>query len=306
MPSPPAGRANAGCGRRAALDYRVGNAALPWRLLLTRPIRRLSPAQVRSKLWRHRVERPAEDTVTRAGKRVELTRHAVPAPLAEPVTLALVADLHLNGVDREAHEMLEVLERERPDAIVIAGDLTSEDGSDAVYAGMLRRMRAPRGVWMVPGNWDYWLPATDLRALCAGAGVRLLANEAAEIVPGLWLAGVDDAVSGEPDAVRALASIPAGAFVAALIHCPITFDEIAGRCAVAFAGHTHGGQVRIPGLPPLWLPDGCGRYVAGWYERNGSRLYVSRGIGAKTLPIRLWCRPELALFTLAPSPAANR
>ena len=76
-----------------------------------------------------------------------------------------------------------------------------------------------------------------------------------------------------------------------LIHCPITFDDIAGRCALAFAGHTHGGQVRIPGLPPLWPPAGCGRYVAGWYERNGSRLYVSRGIGAKTLPIRLWLPP---------------
>jgi predicted MPP superfamily phosphohydrolase len=284
--------------------------------LLTRPIRRLSPAQIRTKLWRHRVLRQALDATglhawldvaTRPGKRVELTRHAVPAPLPAPVTVALVADLHLNGVDREAHEMLAMLERERPDLIVIAGDLTSDDGSEAVYADMLSRLRAPRGVWMVPGNWDYWLPTADLGALCSGAGVRLLSNQSAEIAPGLWLAGVDDAVSGEPDPARALASIPAGAWVMALIHCPVTFDDVAGRCALAFAGHTHGGQVRIPGLPPLWLPAGCGRYVAGWYERNGSRLYVSRGIGAKTLPIRLWCRPELALFTLGgPQTAAAR
>jgi hypothetical protein len=81
-------------------------------------------------------------------------------------------------------------------------------------------------------------------------------------------------------------------------HCPASFDDLAGRCAVVFAGHTHGGQVRIPGLPALWLPSGSGRYAAGWYERNGSRLYVTRGIGAKTLPVRLFCRPEVAIFTL--------
>jgi predicted MPP superfamily phosphohydrolase len=274
---------------------------------LPRPIRRLSPSGVRTKVWRQRALHAVltrtglwrlMDAATRPGKHVEVTRHAVPAPLAAPVTVALIADLHMNGVDREAHEMLAILARERPDAIVIAGDLTSLDGSETVYGDMLSRLAAPRGVWMVPGNWDYWLPVADLRSLCERAGVRLLSNEAAEIAPGLWLAGVDDAVAGYPDPARVLDAIPAGAWAMALVHCPVTFDDLAGRCALAFAGHTHGGQVRLPGLPPFWLPAGCGRYVAGWYERDGSRLYVSRGIGAKTLPVRLWCRPEVALFTL--------
>jgi predicted MPP superfamily phosphohydrolase len=274
---------------------------------LPRPIRRLSPAGVRTKVWRQRALHAVLtrtglwrllDAATRPGKHVELTRHAVPAPLAEPVTVALIADLHLNGVDREAHEMLAILERERPDAIVIAGDLTSLDGSEAIYGDLLRRLAAPRGVWMVPGNWDYWLPVSDLRALCERADVHLLSNEAAEIAPGLWLAGVDDAVAGDPEPARVLEAVPAGAWVMALVHCPVSFDDLAGRCALAFAGHTHGGQVRLPGLPPVWLPAGCGPYVAGWYERNGSRLYVSRGIGAKTLPVRVWCRPEVAIFTL--------
>lgn len=238
------------------------------------------------------------DTASRPGKRVDVTRHVVCAPVARPLTVALISDLHLNGEDREAEEMLAILRDEGPDLILIAGDLTSLDGSDEIYAALLRRLSAPLGVWMVPGNWDYWLPIGDLPGLCERSGVRLLVNAAAEVVPGIWLAGLDDAVAGAPDARRALETVPTSAWVIGLIHCPGSFEELAGRCAVAFAGHTHGGQVRLPGLPPAWLPSGSGGYVAGWYERNGSRLYVSRGLGAKTLPVRLFCPPEVALFTL--------
>lgn len=239
------------------------------------------------------------DAASRPGKRVEVTRHRVQAPVTRPLTIALLSDLHLNGKDREADEMLAILSRESPDLILIAGDLTSLDGNDEIYAALLRRLSAPLGVWMVPGNWDYWLPIADLAGLCERTQVRLLVNAAAELAPGIWLAGVDDAVAGAPDARRALEAVPSDAWVMGLVHCPAGFDDIAGRCAVAFAGHTHGGQVRLPGLPPLWLPSGSEDRVAGWYERNGSRLYVSRGLGAKTLPVRLFCRPEVALFTLS-------
>ena len=75
-------------------------------------------------------------------------------------------------------------------------------------------------------------------------------------------------------------------------------DRIAGKCDLALAGHTHGGQVRLPWLPPLWLPRGSGRFVEGWYEREGSQMYVCRGIGMSILPIRFFCRPELAVITV--------
>lgn len=236
---------------------------------------------------------------SRPWKRIELTRHAIVAPVAGSITVALLADLRLTGPEPEIEEMLAIVRNEHPDLILVVGDVTSLDGSDEVYADVLGQLAAPRGVWMVPGNWDYWLPMTDMRSVCDRAGVRLLTNAAVEIAPGVWLAGLDDAVAGLPDPELALRAIPAGAWVMAMVHCPAGFDDIAGRCALAFAGHTHGGQVRLPGLPPLWMPAGCGRYVAGWYERDGSRMYVSRGIAAKGLPVRLFCRPEIALFTLS-------
>jgi predicted MPP superfamily phosphohydrolase len=61
----------------------------------------------------------------------------------------------------------------------------------------------------------------------------------------------------------------------------------------------------VPFLPALWLPPGSGGYTAGWYEARGSRLYVSRGIGTSILPVRVFCRPELAFFTLRPGGAVR-
>ena len=81
---------------------------------------------------------------------------------------------------------------------------------------------------------------------------------------------------------------------------PLTpfFDTVAGRVPLVLAGHTHGGQVRLPLIPTLWLPRGSGHFLAGWYAERGSRMYVSRGIGTSVLPIRFRCPPELSIITV--------
>ncbi len=75
-------------------------------------------------------------------------------------------------------------------------------------------------------------------------------------------------------------------------------SAVAGKYDLAFAGHTHGGQVRLPLVGPLWLPPGSGRFVEGWYEEAGTKMYVSRGVGTSVLPVRLLCAPEIAIFDL--------
>jgi predicted MPP superfamily phosphohydrolase len=81
---------------------------------------------------------------------------------------------------------------------------------------------------------------------------------------------------------------------------PEFFDSLASRIDLAFAGHTHGGQVRVPGFGPLWLPAGSGRFVAAWYTAANARMYVSRGVGTSILAARFACAPEVALVTLQP------
>ncbi len=270
-------------------------------------IRHLSPGRVRGMIWRKRVLYAAlrrtglwwlMDRASAPGKRIEVTRHRVAAPLREPFTVALLADLHLPAPEGLAKRMLALVAAAHPDLILLAGDLTSLEGDDGTYLDVLSRLSAPRGVWMVPGNWDYWAPMVDAPSVYEQAGVRMLRNAAAEIAPGVWLVGLDDAVAGTPDPDAAFGDVPPGAWTMAFFHCPVSFPDVAGRCALALAGHTHGGQVRLPGLPPLWLPAGSWPYVSGWYERSGSRMYVSRGLETPGIPVRMFCRPEITLFAI--------
>ena len=94
--------------------------------------------------------------------------------------------------------------------------------------------------------------------------------------------------------------MPEAAFRLSLFHSPGFFDRILEECDLALAGHTHGGQVRIPFLPAIYLPPESKRYTEGWFQRGQSKLFVSRGVGTSGLPIRFFCRPEIAFITLIP------
>lgn len=154
------------------------------------------------------------------------------------------------------------------------------------------------GVWAVRGNWEHWRPSDEEAQAYRSGGVRLLNNGSEQLVEDIWLVGIDDALAGKPDVLGALRSVPSNAFKIALIHSPSLFDRSSERFDLVLAGHTHGGQLRLPLLPPLWLPDGAGRFVSGWYGKGGSRMYVSRGLGNSIVDARFFCRPELTFLDL--------
>ncbi len=233
-----------------------------------------------------------------------MTRHTVKAPpgahLSKPLKIAHLTDLHSNGVGRREQKLLAILQQEKPDLIVVTGDSVSRDPNSRSTLEVLRRMKAPLGVYAMRGNWEAWIYKGNDKALFTRAGVKYLVNEAAEVAPRVWLVGIDDAGSGTPNFDSAVREIPSGNFIIAAFHSPAFFQRVGGRAPLVLAGHTHGGQVRIPGLPPLWLPRQSRPYVEGWYEEKGSRMYVSRGIGMSLLPVRFSCRPEVALITVQP------
>lgn len=234
---------------------------------------------------------------------IEVTHHEVHAPIAEKIKIAHLTDLHTLGIGRREKSVLRILESERPDVIVVTGDSIRHDGNYAAVKSLYRMLRAPRGVWLVKGNWENAMPyggSEGEETFYDSTGVRLLTNAAGNIGKGLWLVGIDDFTKGIPDFQKALVGVPASAYRIALFHSPEYFDQIAGRVDLVLAGHTHGGQVRIPGFPPAYCPAGCGTYVSGWYEKNGTRLYISRGVGTSILNIRLNSRPEVAIISIGP------
>lgn len=227
---------------------------------------------------------------------------AILRDLGSPITIALLADLHTNEIGARERRVLAMLEREKPDAILIAGDLAHGSGRPKDVAPFLEALTAPLGTWVVPGNWDYWRGGPDAGLTeYRAAGARVLRDEVAMLREDLALAGLDDTLAGNPDPASVLEKAPMGTALLVLMHEPGLFDRVAGRAPLALAGHTHGGQGRLPFYGPITLPPGSGPYVDGWYERGGSRMYVSRGIGMSVVPARFYCRPEVTLLTLRPS-----
>jgi uncharacterized protein len=233
--------------------------------------------------------------------RIEITHYEITGSVKAPLKIAHLSDLHTHGINRREREILEILDREKPDMIVITGDTPGQEpGNYADCKEVYERLHAPLGVWFVRGNWENdHLPHNE-KAYYRDAGIRFLLNSNEAARPDVYMVGLDDPYTGTPKPDVALLGIPAGAYTIALFHSPGFFDHMAGRVDLCLTGHTHGGQVIIPFVKPFWLPKGCGRYLAGWYDVNGTKMYVSRGIGTSVLPIRFLCRPEVDFITIEP------
>jgi len=188
-----------------------------------------------------------------------------------------------------------------PDLILLGGDLITARLEELdEFADAFRMLRAPSGVFAVLGNHDHYAgPAVRVRDRIERLGIEVLHNRSARIASGgavLSIAGVDDLLIGRPDLDAALAGTRPP--VVLLSHNPDLFFEAARRgVALTLSGHTHAGQIRIPGLPVL-VRQSRFRLDEGRFRAAGSELVVSRGLGAVGLPWRLACPPEAVLLTL--------
>jgi len=224
----------------------------------------------------------------------------------EGLRILLITDIHV-GPFLEPEALARVFARlmaTRPDLILLGGDLaTARLDEFPPAAGAFRTLAAPRGVFAVLGNHDHYTREPErLTALIEECGIGVLHNRWVPLGPAggasLVLAGIDDRHSGRPDLDAALAGIPAGAPVILLSHNPdVLFDAAARGVSLVLSGHTHGGQIRIPGLPVLVRMSRY-RLDEGHYGAGGTQLVVSRGLGVTGLPIRIACPPEAVLLTL--------
>ena len=233
--------------------------------------------------------------------------------------VAVLADIHAGAPpvnERRLHEIVGRVNAQAPEIVVILGDLLAHDGPfadplepEAVIAA-LAALEAPLGVFAVLGNHD-WPRGERLIRAGADAGMRVLDNEAAKLLRHgrhpLWLAGIADAASRIPDMPATLATIDGEAPVLALTHSPDVFPEVPARVSLTLAGHTHGGQVRLPLITRRVVPSRFGdRYLRYHVEEDGRHLFVSPGVGSAGLPIRFRAPPEVTILTLRRASAAAR
>jgi uncharacterized protein len=231
-------------------------------------------------------------------------------------TIALLSDFHYDPVfsKHPLHAAIPMVDKLHADMIVLTGDFVSvplagDDAKGALAAEpcaqLLRKLTAPFGLWAVLGNHDDNTDPEFVTHALEAVGIRVLGNQSVPIEHGggrFWLSGVNDVLSGTADLVGTLRGVPSNEAVILLAHEPDFADEAARYpIDLQLSGHSHGGQIRIPFLPPLYLPELAKKYVLGTYQVGPLPLYTNAGLGTVDIPIRLNCPPEITFLTLRSS-----
>jgi len=235
--------------------------------------------------------------------------------LARPIRVAHLTDLHVGAVTPHAAQLaaVEAVNAAAPDLVVLTGDYVchSLDHLDDLHDA-LRRVTAP--MVGVLGNHDHWCGASDVRRALERAGVDVLVNEVRVVdVAGqpLQIVGVDDGRTGHADVAAAVSGADPRLPTLGLSHVPHEADDLwAGGVSLVLSGHTHSGQLAVGRMNELFLAGlGGHRYIHGlygcrWGQRHPGAVYVSAGIGAAVMAVRMGerARREVALFELGALP----
>jgi predicted MPP superfamily phosphohydrolase len=225
--------------------------------------------------------------------------------------VAVLADLHVgspwNGLDK-LEEIVALTNKAEPDLVLLAGDYVIHGvvGGDfeppEAVAEILADLRPKVGTWAVLGNHDWWFDAPRVRRALEDVGIPVLEDRAVAIDDGdcrLWLVGVSDWWEGAHDIDAALEPVPADAATLLFTHNPDLFPEVPSRVTLTIAGHTHGGQVYLPGIGRPIVPSAYGeRYAIGHVVEDGRHLFVSSGTGTSILPVRFLVPPEVSVVAI--------
>lgn len=229
------------------------------------------------------------------------------APEFQGYRLVHISDLHADVSLTRDHltHLVELINQQQPDAVVITGDFVSYDLQphlEDIVATLC--YLAPRDVTVaVLGNHDYWVETALIRQAFQQCGIVDLSNAVytvrrAEAM--FHLAGVDDVWEDQHQLDQVLAQLPVDGAAILLAHEPDFADISAatGRFDLQLSGHSHGGQVIIPGWGPLVTTAYGVKYPVGCYQVGPMWLYTNRGLGESSIRLRINCSPEVTVFTL--------
>ncbi len=243
-------------------------------------------------------------------KWLTIERVRVPLKGLKP-NLAGLKIVQLSDIHLHPHTQIELVEKAvqtvnelTPDLILLTGDyVLAKAESIFDLAPALARMDARYGIYGILGNHDLWTNAKVVQKGLEDVGIPVLINNGLSLdIEGssLFLAGLDDGWSGHPNLDTALERCPTNASAIVMMHEPDFVDTIAQdtRVSLQLSGHTHGGQVRVPGIGPVALPKFGRKYDIGLHQVGQTMMYVNRGLGVIGPPVRFRCRPEITELTL--------
>ncbi len=239
-------------------------------------------------------------------------------PVAESVKLMLndfpgllravhIADLHMHQKSRFMACVAKMINSFDPDFIFLTGDLVEHEDELPGCIEWLKELKCKFCTYFVLGNWEHWSGTlrSGIISKLQSIGIKTLYNSGETIDWNggrFFIAGIDCAHYGKPEPRLAFKTHPKDICTIALSHAPAGIEHlIPFNPDLVLSGHTHGGQVRIPGIGALKTPPASGRFEQGLYQVSSTKLYVNRGIGTSIYPVKFLCPPEVTHLAIAGS-----
>ena len=241
-------------------------------------------------------------------------------PAGRRLSIHVIADLHAGGPNMTAQhieQVVEIANLESADLVLLLGDyfathrFVTEHVPGPVWAASLARLKSRLGSWAIFGNHDWWHDIKGVRTALARVGIPTLENRAILLGDSgqrFWLAGLGDQLAhplgharfrGEDDLPGTLRQIEGDEPVILAVHEPDIFTKVPERVSLTLAGHTHGGQIRVPFLWERYVPSAYGaRFAYGHIVEQGRHMVVSGGLGVSKIPMRIGVPPEIVRIEL--------
>jgi uncharacterized protein len=248
-------------------------------------------------------------------KAIEVRLPRLPAAF-DGFTIAQLSDFHYDEHSvAPITAAIEIVNRLHPDVVVLTGDFVTVPPFHRRFHTAPRALRAaepcasllahlqPRLTMVsVLGNHDVDSGAQRITSILQSHRIPVLRNRSIPLQQGgsrIWLCGLDSLWEGDPDIDLALQPIPREEPVVLLVHEPDYADQAAHYPVdLQLSGHSHGGQIWLPGIGAPWLPPFARKYPRGMHRIGPLILYTNMGLGTIRVPVRLNCPPEITLFTL--------
>ena len=231
---------------------------------------------------------------------------------AAGLRIGQLSDLHCQSeaAVARAARAARLLLAQKPDVVLLTGDYISDRhgiGWAAACADALAPLAGVKhGVFAILGNHD-WAGPEQVTLELGRVGLDVLRNRSAPLpgVPGVWLVGLDPRSHDAQNPQWALAGVPEDAVRLLLVHEPDYADEAPPGFALQMSGHSHGGQIRLPGLPGYY-PEYGRKYPEGLRQARHHPVYTTRGVGMMGPQMRLCCPPEVTVLTMHPLAKSDR
>ena len=230
------------------------------------------------------------------------------------IRVVFISDIHVGPSysPADVEKLCKKIDSINPDLTLFGGDLLQYGNSlptldSERIARAFATMKPRLGKFAIYGNHD--IQSDKMRqtaqTILSDGGFTILDNTAVELQPGFFIAGTEPwpmpgsyTLPRHSSANKVAWTTDNDAFSLLLAHEPAQFIEgSAFPFALTLSGHTHGGQVVLPFIGSIVLPNGSHVFKAGFYELNGRKMFVSRGIGTSIIRVRLFVPPEIVVIT---------